>query len=515
MAKPVLEMKNITKRFPGVVANDNVDLTMYPGEIHALLGENGAGKSTLMNVLTGIYAPNQGKIYYKGERVKITSPKVAVGLGISMVHQHFKLIESLSVMENLYVASDECKFHLNTNQMRQRVKECSQQFNLPVDPDAKIWQLSVGEQQRVEIVKLLFHGAELLILDEPTAVLTPQESRALFSTLRKMADDGKSILYITHKMFEVMEYSDRITVLRHGKSVGTMLTKDTDSDELTHIMVGHALDKVTATREKVFDVPQCELELKGVCANNDKGLPALRNIDLSLYRGEILGIAGVAGNGQKELCEAITGLRRVHKGTITYKGENIANAHPKTIIDKGVAYIPEDRMEVGLVGQMSMTENVILRNYKDKDVCKRGVLQYKTIQKRTDDFVARHDIKHAGTHRPVSLMSGGNIQKLLIAREVNGEPNVVVAAYPVHGVDIGATNAIHEILLNQRSKGVAVLLISEDLEELFKLSDRIAVLYEGNISGIVPSEDFSFDGVGRLMAGVTEELPIQKEEVAQ
>lgn len=505
MIKPILEMKNITKRFPGVLANDKVNLTLYPGEVHALLGENGAGKSTLMNVLTGIYAPNEGEILFKGERVNLRSPKSAVELGIGMVHQHFKLIEPLTVAENIYMPSDKCKFMLDLKEMNKAVREASEQFNLPVDPTAKIWQLAVGEQQRVEIVKLLFNGAEILILDEPTAILTPQESRALFANLRKLADSGKSVLYITHKLFEVTDNADRITVLRHGKSVATMENKDVDKDDLVNVMVGKRLEMAASSRE-VSDAPRtCALRLDKLCAKNDKNLQALDNIDLELFHGEILGVAGVSGNGQRELCETITGMRPVTNGTIQLEGEDVTNAHPKKLIDKGVSYVPEDRMLVGLVGPMNMKENAILRDSTSPEISKHGILNQKAITARTNRFVEAHDIKHAGIQRPISLMSGGNLQKLLLAREVNGNPNVLVAAYPVHGVDIGATNAIHEILLNERKRGTAILLISEDLEELFTMSDRIAVLFEGRVTGIVDVPEHvtqaSYDEIGRLMVG--------------
>ena len=508
MVKPILEMKNITKRFPGVVANNKVNLTLYPGEVHALLGENGAGKSTLMNVLTGIYAPNEGELFFKGEKIELKSPKTAVDLGIGMVHQHFKLIEPLTVAENIYMPSKNCKFMLNLKEMNERITELSTQFNLPVDPKAKIWQLAVGEQQRVEIVKLLFNGAEILILDEPTAVLTPQESRALFANLRGLADEGKAVLFISHKLYEVIENADRITVLRGGESVATMLNKDLNQDDLVSVMVGKRLEMAASTRE-VPDVPKsCALKLEQVCAKNDKGLQALDNIDLELYHGEILGVAGVSGNGQRELCEAITGLRPVTQGSISLEGEEVTNAHPRKLIDKGVAYVPEDRMLVGLVGTMNMKENAILRDSTSPEISKHGILNQKAIVERTNRFVENHAIKHAGIQRPVSLMSGGNLQKLLLAREVNGSPDVIVAAYPVHGVDIGATNTIHEILLRERKRGAAILMISEDLEELFTMSDRIAVLFEGKITGIVDVPEqvtqASYDHIGHLMVGNVE-----------
>ena len=507
MTQPVLEMRGITKRFPGVIANNNVDLTLYPGEIHALLGENGAGKSTLMNVLTGIYAPNEGTIRYKGKKVNLKSPKVAVDLGIGMVHQHFKLIEPLTVAENVFLSSDQCKFMLNSREMNQKIKECSESFNLEVDPSAKIWQLSVGEQQRVEIIKLLFCGAELLILDEPTAVLTPQEAVELFKTLRKMAEAGKSVLFITHKLFEVMSFSDRITVLRKGTSVDTMLTKDTNRQELTHLMVGRDVLKVPAQRTEVQHTEEV-LKLENVTVMGDKGVPALNGLNLTIHAGEILGIAGVAGNGQRELSEVIAGQRKIISGHMYLKGEEASNLTPKEGIQRGIAFVPEDRMGVGLVASLDMVDNAMLRDYDVAPINRKGILNKKEAVRRTEEFVKAHDIKNAGIHKPVSLMSGGNLQKLLIAREINGNPDVLVAAYPVHGLDIGATETIHNILMEQRARGAAILLISEDLEELFELSDNVAALYEGEIMGVVPVENVCqdlYDRVGSLMLGVREE----------
>lgn len=508
MTQPILEMRGITKRFPGVVANDRVDLTLYPGEIHALLGENGAGKSTLMNVLTGIYAPNEGHIRFKGQPVDLKSPKSAVDLGIGMVHQHFKLIEPLSVAENVFLYSGRCKTMLNTREMNQCIKECSENFNLKVDPSAKIWQLSVGEQQRVEIIKLLFCGAELMILDEPTAVLTPQETVELFKTLRKMVEQGKSVLFITHKLYEVMTFADRITVLRNGRSVDSMLTKDTTRQKLTNMMVGRDVLKVMPKRETVKNKREV-LRLENICAMCDKGVPALDGLNLSLYSGEILGIAGVAGNGQREMSEVIAGLRHVTSGRILLHGEEVTNLTSRESIKKGIAFVPEDRMGMGLVANLDMVDNAMLRDYDMPPINRKGILDKKAAIRRTEEFVKAHEIKNAGIRKPVRLMSGGNLQKLLIAREINGNPDVVVAAYPVHGLDIGATETIHKVLIEQRARGAAILLISEDLEELFELSDRVAALYEGKVMGIVPIENVTeemFTRVGSLMLGDREEF---------
>lgn len=501
MEAPILEMRSIVKRFPGVLANDRADLTLYPGEIHALLGENGAGKSTLMNILIGIYYPNEGSILYRGEPVEIASTRTAVDLGIGMVHQHFKLIEPLSVAENVFLGANRCPLLLKTPEMNREIAEFSRGFNLEVNPNARIWQLSIGEQQRVEIIKLLFGGAEILILDEPTAVLTPQESIELFAAMRTLADLGKTIVFITHKMSEVMRSSDRITVLRAGRSVASTRKEDTSIAELTTLMVGREICQRKGKCARSGEETPV-LELRTVCAMGDKNLPALRSLDLRVRTGEILGIAGVAGNGQRELAEVITGLRPVTGGKVWLEGAEITNQSPKHCIDAGIAYIPDDRMGTGLVASMDLRENAILRD-SDREPCsRRGVLQKTAIQKRTEEFVRAYDIKNAGLHRPVSLMSGGNLQKLLIAREVSGDPRLIVASYPSHGLDVGAVAAIHNTLIEQRNNGAGILFVSEDLDELFEISDRIAVLYEGRIVGILDTGEATYEGIGEMMLGM-------------
>lgn len=508
MKQPILTMTDIRKSFPGVKANDGVDFAIYPGEIHALLGENGAGKSTLMNILTGIYKPDQGTMHYKGKKVSMKSPKDAVKMGIGMVHQHFRLVEPLTVAENVYLGSKECKTILNLNAMSKRVASCSDEFGLEIDPKAKVWQLSIGEQQRVEIVKLLFRGADILILDEPTAVLTPQESKSLFTVLRRMADSGKAVVFISHKMYEVMTYSDRITILRDGKSVDSMVRANTDEAALTHAMVGRELGAIVPNAQAARG--ELVLQLANVHAQNDKGLPALNGLDLEVYGGEIVGIAGVAGNGQKELAETIVGLRAKSKGQAKLCGEDITNQNPAAIKNAGVAFVPEDRLGMGLVPGLSATENMMLRDFNDPAVSKQGIIHFKAVAKRTEAVVETYDIKCAGLQRPVKLMSGGNQQKLLLAREISGTPKLLITCYPVRGLDIGATNSVHQILADQRESGAAVLLISEDLEELFELSDRVAVLFQGKITGIVDRTDFSYDTVGHLMVTSASETEASK-----
>ncbi|MDO4473831.1 MAG: ABC transporter ATP-binding protein [Eubacteriales bacterium] len=498
--EPVLEMRKITKKFGKVTANKNVDLSLYPGEIHALLGENGAGKSTLMNILTGIYKANSGSIYFKGEKADIKSPRHAVDMGIGMVHQHFHLIPTLTAAENVFLYTPECKTVLNKKEMEEAIRKCSHEFHLDIDPSAMVWQMSVGEQQRVEIVKLLYRGADLLILDEPSAVLTAQEAEEMFKTLRAMAESGKSVVVISHKMNEVMQFADRITVLKGGMVEDTMPVEEATIERLTRAVVGERELKPQKNdgsnrQEKVV------LEVKNLSVKNDKELPAVRNVSFDIHAGEIFGIAGVAGNGQKELAEAIAGLRKSEEGSIIVNDETVTGLSVKERIEKKIAFIPEDRLHMGLVPDMTMDENRILKQFDSPDFSKNHLLKKKNIRSVVEAEIEKHDIKIAGMNAPVSLMSGGNQQKLLIAREVGSEPDLLIAAYPVRGLDIGATEAIHDILFEQCKKGVAVLLISEELDELFQMSDRIGVLCDGEMMAVLPREEADYDTIGRLMSG--------------
>lgn len=513
MSDPILEMKHITKTFPGVIACSKVNLELYSGEIHALLGENGAGKSTLMNILTGIYKPDAGQIFYKGKEVTLKSTKTAVDLGIGMVHQHFALVQTLSVTENIYLHCDMCKAVLDIKAMEDAVAQKSKEFNLELDAKSKIWQLSVGEQQRVEIVKLLYRGAEILILDEPSAVLTPQESVEMFKTLRKMADSGKVVVFISHKMGEVMANADRITVLRGGTVVDTMLISEADEDRLAKGVVGSDYKLINQPRLIRAEQGLPVLELKDICVKNDKGLPAVRNASITLYEGEILGIAGVAGNGQREITEVIAGLRKADSGTVFLCGEDVTILSPKARIKKGLAFIPEDRLGMGLVPAMNMMENAILKDYDGADYSKNGILRKKTIKKCTEDFICRYGIKNSGIGRPISLMSGGNQQKLLVAREINGEPKLIIATYPVRGLDIGATESIHQILIEQRNRGACIILISEELEKIFEMSDRISVMSSGCLSEALITANTSFEEIGSLMIGQNRGIPDCKCEI--
>ncbi len=500
MKQPILEMRNITKKFGRVVANEDVNLTLNAGEIHALLGENGAGKSTLMNILTGIYKPNSGAIYYKGEKVKIKSPRHAVELGIGMVHQHFHLIPTLTAAENVFLYTPTCKAILNTKEMEEEIARCSKEFHLDVDPSAKIWQMSVGEQQRVEIIKLLYRGADILILDEPSAVLTAQEAVEMFKNLRKMAESGKSVVVISHKMSEVMQFADRITVLKGGKVEDTMPASEATVERLTKAVVGDREFK-PQKNEGSAKTDKIVLEMKDVTVKNDKGLQAIKNLSLDIHAGEIFGIAGVAGNGQKELAEVIVGLRKAETGAIILNGEDITKLSVKQRIQKKIAFIPEDRLSMGLVPGMTMDENRILKQYGEKQFSKNGILNKKAISDAVDAEIERHEIKIVGKSAPVSLMSGGNQQKLIIAREISGDPKLIICAYPSRGLDMGAAEAVRQILLEQCKKGVAVLMVSEELDELFQMADRIGVMCDGEMMAILDSNKTDYDTVGRLMSG--------------
>ena len=500
MKQPVIEMRGITKRFGDVVANENVDLSLYPGEIHALLGENGAGKSTLMNILTGIYRPNSGEIYYHGKKVSIKSPKQAVDMGIGMVHQHFRLIPPLSVAENVFLYMPDCKNILHQKEMEAAIDACSREFRLDVDASAKVWQLSVGEQQRVEIIKLLYRGADILILDEPSAVLTAQEAEEMFKVLRRMADSGKSVIIISHKMNEVMQNADRITVLKGGRVEDTMEAGEATVDRLTRAVVGDR-EFVPQIRSSHTCSEKVILSVEGLSVKNDKDLTAVDQVSLTIHEGEIFGIAGVAGNGQKELTEAVAGLRKAEQGKILLNGEDVTHLSIRRHIDRGVSFIPEDRLSTGLVPGMDLTENIILKHFGRKKFSSRGILKRKEIDKTAQEYTEKYEIKTAGIHSNVGLMSGGNQQKLLVAREVNADSSLLVASYPVRGLDIGATEAIHRILLEESEKGTAILLVSEELDELFQIADRIGVMCDGKMMAILDRDQADYDTIGRLMSG--------------
>jgi len=493
----VIEMKGIVKTFPGVVANDHVDFSLEKGEIHALLGENGAGKSTLMNVLYGLYRPDSGEIRVNGTAVTFDSPRDAIALKIGMIHQHFMLVQAMNVTENVILGLHTQGILTDEKAAESRISELAERYGLKVDPRSFIWQLSVGEQQRVEILKALYREANVLILDEPTAVLTPSETTDLFAILRKMKSERRSIVYISHKLEEVMDISDRITVLRAGKVVSRVKKSETNKTELARLMVG---------REVVFRLSKTQakpgervLEVENLSALNDREMPALKNISLVVREGEILGIAGVSGNGQKELAEVLIGLRRTTGGRIAVGGRDVTRASPREIVDLNVGFIPEDRVETGLVMVLPILSNAIMKKYRD--LSRGPLLDYGRASSYAGEIVKEFDVKTPNMHYPTKTLSGGNLQKLILARELAREPRLLIAAQPTRGLDVGATEYIRSKILEQRSLGRAILLISEDLDEILSLSDRIAVMYEGGIMGIVSAEGVNVGDIGLMMAG--------------
>ena len=498
-------MKGIVKRFPGVLANDHVDFELRQGEIHALLGENGAGKSTLMNVLAGLYKQDAGTITVKGKPVVFSSPRDAMNAGIGMVHQHFMLVPSQTVTENILLGLDEPRFRMRLGEYDKKVSDLGDRYGLKVDPRAKVWQLSVGEQQRVELLKMLYRGANVLIMDEPTAVLAPQEIDVLFDTLRSMVAQGKSVIFISHKLQEVTAIADKVSVLRRGVSTASSVpAKGVSRAELARLMVGREV--VFFVDKKPVKPGKVVLDVKDVQAENDKGLAALRGLSLHVREGEIVGLAGVAGNGQIELSQVIAGLRKCTKGEVLLNGDKVSNRDTIYGIDRGMAYVPEDRTHVGSSGNLSVTDNVIMKNYRKSPISKGSMLDMNAAAKFAEELKASYDIAVPTVRTPVRLLSGGNLQKVILAREISGNPKFMVAVQPTRGLDVGAIEGVHRLLLTQREAGAAVLLISEELEELLALSDRICVIYEGKIMGEVkvetvePDQGF-IEAIGLMMTG--------------
>lgn len=497
---PAVQMSGITKRFPGVLANDSVDLTVQPGEIHALLGENGAGKSTLMNVLAGLYLPDAGEIRVHGQPVDIRSPRDATRLGIGMVHQHFMLVEPQTVAENIILGLPRPRFRLDMGRVAAEIKELSARYGLRVDPNAFIWQLSVGEQQRVEILKMLYRGAGILILDEPTAVLAPQEIEELCENLRAMAGEGKALIFISHKLGEVLDIADRITVLRKGRaSASGLRPNETTRADLARLMVGRPV--LFRIEREAQESGEVMLAIDGASADNDKGLPALRKVSLEVRAGEILGLAGVAGNGQRELAEVITGLRPATSGRILVGDKEVTNKPPRRGIDLGLSHVPEDRLHVGLIGNMTVCDNLILKQYRHPPLSQMGFLVSKAICSFSDRLIEEFEIATPSRETQIKSLSGGNLQKALLAREMSAQPRVMIAMQPTRGLDVGAIEAVHKLLLELRRAGAAILLVSEELDEITSLSDRIAVIYEGRIMGILPGETADVNEIGLMMAG--------------
>lgn len=500
----LLEMQQICKAFSGVYANDHVDLTVEKGEIHALLGENGAGKTTLMNILFGIYSADSGQILWKGEPVRFASPKDAIAAGIGMVQQHFSLVRKMTVLDNIILNLRDNRFVLDRKQARQRVCALAEKYGLTVDPDAQVGSLSVGEQQRVEILKALYRDVELLILDEPTGVLTPQETAQFFEVLRALQKEGYGIIIITHRMSEIMAISDRVTILRDGKKVAQLITAETQPDELSRHMIGRELNE-----SYDVDTPPGEetlLSLEAISLPRKKKGHPLHDITLELRRGEILGVAGVEGNGQKELAEIITGIQHPSQGRVVLDGQEIQRENVRQRYERGVVYISDDRLNDSLVTDMDMTENLMLRDYCRAPFSHKGLLDRKAMLQTAKEKIQRYQVRSSGTSgeaTPVRLLSGGNQQKLIVAREIHDQAQVVVASQPTRGLDIGATEFVRDRLVEQRNAGKGVLLISADLEEIMALSDRIAVLFGGRIVGVLTRQEATVEKIGLLMGGIT------------
>jgi len=496
----ILDMQNITKIFPGVKANDNVNLSIKKGEIHALVGENGAGKTTLMNVLYGLYEPEGGQVFYEGKEVDLNGPQDAIKLGIGMVHQHFMLVDPLTVTENIVLGSEpRSGLMLDQKTAKKEVENISKKYGLFVDPKAKIIDISVGMQQRVEIIKTLYRGAELLIFDEPTAVLTPQEIDELFDIFISLKEQGKTIIFITHKLKEVKEISDRITVLRSGKSIDTVNTEDVSEEDVAELMVGR---QVLLEVEKTEAKPGAEIfKAKNLNIKDNRGISAVKDISLSVKKGEILGIAGVEGNGQSELIEAITGLRDIESGKIMLRDKDVSKYNARQIKREKVAHIPEDRQKRGLIMDFDLKENIILGYHDLEPFSKNGIMQYDNIAQYTEDLIEKYDIRGGGMESEAKNLSGGNQQKLIVAREFSHDPEFLIASQPTRGVDVGSIEFIHKQIIDRRDAGAGVLLVSAELSEVLSLSDRIAVIFEGEIVDILKASETDERELGKLMTG--------------
>lgn len=496
----VIEMKGITKVFPGTVANDSVDFELFKGETHVLLGENGAGKTTLMNVLYGLYQPEKGKIFINGSQVKIATPNDAIKLGIGMVHQHFMLVNNFSVAENIILGTEPKKgLRLDIAKARKEVEEISKKYGFLIDSTALIQDISVGQQQKVEILKTLYRGAEILILDEPTAVLTPQEIDELAQIINNLKREGKSVILITHKLKEVMKMSDRVTIIRRGKITGTVKTSETNIEKLAELMVGRKVNLVV--EKKAADVGKEILRVENLAAKDNRGLTAVNDVSLSVRSGEILAVAGVDGNGQTELVEVLTGLRKPESGKIELNGKNIFGKSPRQIIDSGLGHIPEDRHRRGLILKYSLYENAVLGSQYKKNFTKGIIMNYKAIRQHCRNLIEEFDIRTPNSDVPASSLSGGNQQKLIAAREIAKNPDLLIASQPTRGLDVGAIEYIHKRLVKERDEGKAVLLVSLELDEVMGLADRIAVMYGGKVVAVLDRKDATEQKLGILMAG--------------
>jgi ABC-type uncharacterized transport system ATPase subunit len=493
-------MRNITKTFPGVVANDRVTLAVQAGEVHALLGENGAGKTTLMHILYGLCQPDAGEILLRGQPVRLRSPRAAITLGIGLVAQHFMLVRRHTVAENVALGLPGTRFFWPARCLEQHLHDLGERYGLAVEPRARIWQLSAGEQQRVEILKALVRQVEILILDEPTSVLTPPEVSALFRVMARLKAEGHAIIFITHKLGEVLEIADRITVLRQGKVVATLPRAAADQPTLARLMVGREVMLGRPQQQHIPGAPV--LTVAQLWATNDRGVPALRDVSFTIHQGEILGVAGVAGNGQREFIEVLTGLRRPTAGMVHLYGQEITGCSVRELSTMGVAHIPEDRQRLGVVPTMSVAENLLLTHYRRPPFAYGPFLNLRAITQFAQDAISTYDMATAAPFTPARILSGGTIQRLILARELYGKPGLIVAAHPTYGLDVGATQHTHHLLLQQCQRGAAILLVSEDLEEVLWLSDRIMVLCNGAVMGLIEAATATREQLGLLMAGV-------------
>ena len=528
MAETAISFKNITKTFGEVVANRDVTFDVMKGEILALLGENGSGKTTLMNMLSGIYFPDHGSIEVNGTEVTIRSPKDAFELGIGMVHQHFKLVDVFTAVENTVLGLTRKQEKYNLKEASRKIKDICEKYGFEIDPKKKIYNMSVSEKQTLEIVKVLYRGADILILDEPTAVLTPQETEKLFDVLRNMREDGKSIIIITHKLNEVMEISDRVAVLRKGEFIGAVNTSETSEHDLTDMMVGHKTDLNIDRPEPVGEHPL--LEIRDLVVKNDEGAIAIDGMSFYIRGGEILGVAGISGCGQKELCEAIAGLRKVYKGEINHMGDTIIGLSPKAIIEKGIAmsFIPEDRLGMGLAPSLSVTDNMMLKDYKNATLTfKEATADEKAKQlppalwpfvdrngarKRAEAIIKELDIVTPSTETPVRRLSGGNVQKVLVGREIQSGPNVIITAYPVRGLDINSSYTIYNILNEEKKKGTGIMYVGEDLDVLLALCDKIMVICHGKLMGVVHADKTTKEEIGLMMTGALDLTEVKSDK---
>lgn len=501
--QPMVRMSSITKYFLDVTANQNVNFELYPGEICALLGENGAGKTTLMNILFGYYASDEGEIFIKGQKADLSSPKDAIARGVGMIHQHFALVPSQTVLENIVIGTDTGKgLFLDLKSARRKLLALEEQFGLQIDPEARVWTLSVGEQQKVEILKALYRDVDILIMDEPTAVLAPAETEELFKTLKSLVAQGRSVVFISHKLNEVMDISNRIVVLRNGQVVAERNTDATSIRELANLMVGR--DLLEDIDKKQLEPGRPVLEIQNLDGLNDKGLSALKNLNLVVRQNEILGMAGISGNGQRELSEILFGLRQPVRGQINITGKPLKFGSPTSAIQLKMGRIPEDRIDTGLLMDLSVGENIILEDHVSEEFQTWGLMKSRRIQEFSDELIDAYSIATSGRDAVTKSLSGGNLQKVMLARELAGRPTVVIASQPTRGLDVGAMEYIHQRILQERERGAGILLISEDLDEVFALSDRIVVIYEGEIMGEALGESASREQIGLWMSGVTQ-----------